>query len=71
VHPHRDEHLSQIGALGPPEWKRRVGYGQRAQVEGFFSCFKRINGGRVRATTLAGQRAEVAAQLAVWNLWHR
>jgi transposase len=71
THPHRDEHLAQIGALGPPEWKRRVGYGQRAQVEGFFACFKRINGGRVRATTLDGQRAEIAAQLAVWNAWHR
>jgi hypothetical protein len=71
VHPHRDEHLSQIGLLGPPGWKRKVGYGQRAQVEGFFACFKRINGGRVRATTLDGQRAEIAAQVAVWNAWHR
>lgn len=69
LHPHRDEHLAQIGQLGPPGWKRRVGYGQRAQVESFFGCYKRVFTGRVRARSLEGARAELAGRVAVWNMW--
>lgn len=70
LHPHRDDHIAQIGKLGPPGWKKAVGYGQRSQVEGFFACHKRIWGGHVRARTLDGARAETGAQIFVWNLWH-
>ncbi len=38
----------------PPEWKKRVGYGQRRMVETFFPGFKRLLGEVVHAKRFEG-----------------
>lgn len=70
LHPDRDQHLAQVGRLGPPEWKRRTGYGQRSQVEAWFSAFKRATSDRVRARTGPGINAELQANLWTYNTWN-
>ena len=67
LHPDRDTHLDQIGRVGPSTWKRRVGYGQRAQVESVFSALKRTTGDRTRARSFEGALAEIKARVWLYN----
>jgi len=67
VHPHRDEHLGQIGLLGPPEWKKRVGYGQRSQVESVFAAMRHTFTDHSRAKTTDGDTAELDARIWLHN----
>ena len=67
LHPDRDTHLDQIGRIGPPAWKKRVGYGQRSQVESAFSALKRVMGDRTRARSFEGAVAEVASRIWLYN----
>lgn len=67
VHPHRDEHLDQIGRRGPPVWKQRVGYGQRSQVESVFAAVRATFSDRTRARTIDGARAELDARIWLHN----
>lgn len=69
LHPDRDRHLAQIGRLGPPRWRERVGYGDRSHVEGAFSTLKRTTGHRSRARSLEGAAAEIAARVNLYNTW--
>lgn len=67
LHPDRDTHLDQIGRIGPPKWKKKVGYGQRGQVESLFSALKRVMGDRTRATSFEGICAEISARVHLYN----
>ena len=67
LHPDRDTHLDQIGRIGPPAWKKRVGYGQRSQVESAFSALKRVTGDRTRAHSFGGAVAEIFARISLYN----
>jgi hypothetical protein len=67
LHPDRDTHLAQIGRLGPPRWKKRVGYGQRGQVESVFSALKRTTSDRTRARSFEGAVAEINARVWLHN----
>lgn len=67
--PDRDQHLAQIGRLGPPAWKARSGYHTRSLVEALFSATKACFTDRARATTLDGARAEVVARVLLYNRW--
>lgn len=67
VHPHRDEHLGQIGLLGPPTWKKRVGYGQRSQVESVFAAMRATFTDKVRSKTIEGVIAELDARMWLHN----
>lgn len=69
LHPDRDLHLAQIGGLGPPAWRERVGYGDRSHVEGAFSALKRTTGHRSRARGLEGAAAEILARVNLYNAW--
>lgn len=67
VHLHRDEHLGQIGLLGPPEWKKRVGYGQRSQVESVFAALRQTFTDKVRSKSPEGATAELDARVWLHN----
>lgn len=67
LHHDRDVHLAQIGRIGPPRWKKRVGYGQRSQVESAFSALKRVMGDRTRARSFEGAAAEVSSRIWLYN----
>lgn len=67
--PDRDQHLAQIGRIGPPEWKRRTGYHTRSLVEAGFSSSKAMFSDRTRALSLAGARAEIIARALLLNRW--
>ena len=65
--PDRDTSLDQIGRIGLPLWKKRVGYGQRSQVESGFACFKKTMSDRTRATSFEGAAAEIDARVWLHN----
>lgn len=67
--PGRDIHLAQIGRLGPPLWKRKVGYHRRSLVESTFGALKDTTGHTSRATSRAGATAEIHARIALHNQW--
>jgi hypothetical protein len=72
LHPVRDTHLHQIGRLGPPTWKRRIGYGRLtvgsgAQVESSFGALKKMFSDRTRAQSFVGARAEILAWVYLTN----
>lgn len=69
LHPDRDRHLAQIGRLGPPLWRQRVGYGDRSHVEGGFSALKRTTGHASNARSLQGAVAEITARVNCYNTW--
>jgi hypothetical protein len=61
--------ITQIGRLGQPEWRSRVGYGDRAHVEGAWSAVKRTLGHRSRTRSFAGVSAEIVTRVNVYNGW--
>jgi hypothetical protein len=70
--PDRDTHLAQIGRIGPPAWKRRIGHsrlavGSGAQVESSFGAIKKVCSHRTRATSFAGAVAEINSWIWVVN----
>ncbi len=52
----------------PPDWKERVGYGQRWMAETFFSGFKRLFGEVVMAKKFARMVAEIELKAWVYTL---
>lgn len=53
----------------PEGWKDKVGYGQRALVESFFSSFKRQFGSYVQNRSWEYIVAELRLKLSLYNLW--
>ena len=54
----RNHRIRAIGRVGRMEWERASGYTKRSIVENVIGRYKSILGGRMRARSLAGQRAE-------------
>jgi hypothetical protein len=68
-HPTRDLNLAQIGRIGPTKWNERIGYGDRAHIEGAFSALKRTTGYRSAARSLPGAIAEELIRVNLYNRW--
>jgi hypothetical protein len=69
LHPDRDVAITQIGRLGAPTWRVRVGYGDRAHVEGAWSAVKRTLGHRSRARSFAGAVSVKSSETVVVSLF--
>jgi len=67
--PDRNQTIAQIQNVNYKRWKKGVGYGQRAQVESYFSALKRSTSDRVRAKSMEGAVAETMANLWVYDTW--
>ena len=63
----RDRHIAMIQAQGRLGWQKESSYGRRSLVETTMGRYKALIGPRLRARSLAGQRTEAAAGVAVLN----
>jgi transposase len=63
----RDRHIQTIAQQGRRGWQRATGYGRRSLAETAMFRYKTLIGGRLRARSLPGQKAEARTGCAVLN----